>query len=305
MTQILKDALERIINSPEAKELYKQADIMSAALTKHGEPHALGVMDFGLRLAQEIEAYFPGTFTQEEMDFSIPAACYSHDIGRSHANDIIDGKPKDRHEIWGSRIFKRLMNSAAIPLVNQEPVCYAIVNHRANGVLGRNALDPKADAASNPRHDIKRRTLAITVLADKCVGDAERVRTRDALKIQILRTLGLSRWYFFNNADEDEKNDFANYSIKHAELVVDPNDNDDDRRYKGAIILRLDMDEKVCGMAEVFSVKWFREAYHCCGKSANVLGFVFRIEANGQSWHFDKQSDSWQKRIAIPVPRRD
>ncbi|HEY9792920.1 MAG TPA: hypothetical protein V6D22_21140, partial [Candidatus Obscuribacterales bacterium] len=264
MTQSLKDALNSIISSSDTKELYKQADIMSAALTKHGEPHALGVMEFGQSLAVEIESHFPGTFTQEELDFSIPAACYGHDIGRSHAPDIVNGKQKDRHEIWGSRIFKRLMSSAGIPVINQAPVCYAIVNHRANGVLGRNACDPKE--TKDPRHDMKRRTLAITVLADKCVGDAERVRFREALWIRTLRLLGISRWYFNKRATEDNKNDFANFAIKSAEIMVDPNDNGNDRRYRGAIVLKLAMDPKVCTIEQIFTVDWFEDAYHCCGK---------------------------------------
>jgi hypothetical protein len=301
MTLKLVDALNSITMSPEAKELYRQSDIQSAALTKHGEPHALGVMDFGKSLADQIETYFPGTFTPDELEFTIPAGCYGHDIGRSHGLDIINGKSKDRHEYWGARIFKELLDKAEIPHEYQAPVLYSIINHRANGCLGRDALAPPAQP--NPAHDVKRRTLAVVVLADKCVGDAERVRTGDAFFIKAIRVLRLSRWFFDKKANEDKKNDFANYAIKNAQLLVDPNDNGNDPRYRGAIILKLKLDERICTMEQIFSVKWFREAYHCCGKSAQVLGFEFRIQANDEVWFFSKQKDAWAKRSELRVPQ--
>jgi hypothetical protein len=293
------DALNRIISGAAAKERYRLADIKSAALTKHGEPHALGVMDFGTALSQKIESMFPGTFTPEELEFTIPAACWGHDIGRSEDMDIVDGKPKDRHEIHGARIMNEFMVAEGVPAALRTPVNYGIVHHRANGVLGKNALDP---SPQDPLDDIKRRTLAVTVLADKCVGDAERVRTADALFIKTLRTFRLAQWYFRNRANEDKKNDFANYAIKNAEIMVDPNDSGNDPRYRGAIILKLKLDVNVATLEDIFSVKWFRESYHCCGKSAQVLGFVFRIEANGETWFFDKKIDMWAKRSQLQVP---
>lgn len=294
-------ARELIENDPEFDRLYDEADQKTRDMTAHGRQHWRDVRSMGLQLVEEIERHFPGTFTPLEKVLYIPLACDGHDIGRSVGKEMIDGRRVDRHEVHGVPIMRRFMDKVGIPKLHQTPVLFGVVNHRANGVLGRNAFGDGVQS-NNPWLEIKRRTLAVTVLADKCVGDSARVRGRQALKLRTVKTLGLSR-YYFAKADENMRNNFANFAIQQAQLIVDPNDTYN-TRYKGAIVLRLDLDERICTMEQILQVEWFAEAYHCCGKSAQALGFVFRIEANGDRWFWSKEAGGWAMRKGILVPRR-
>ncbi|CAN5535541.1 hypothetical protein BH10CYA1_BH10CYA1_17990 [soil metagenome] len=310
----LKKALQRIVSSAAFHRGYQLADLNTADMTGHDENgHAIPVMNLGLEIMAQIEALYPGTFTALELEFGAPLALISHDLGRSRQRVRINGKLVDRHEVDGAQMINEMMIAEDIPARYRSLVTYPVVNHRANGVLKRNALDMPNRVVNEEllAHLIMcRRILAILVLADKCIGDAGRVRWNKAIQLLVLRFLGISRHWFERFANEDQRNNFANFAIRHTEVVIDQGDSSSSTD-KGSLVLSIQIDERVCSMTQILSVEWFRDAFHCCGKAAQALGFSFRIRTTSvnrgnnyeELWFWSKEVRGWSKRVPIAVPR--
>ncbi len=311
----LKEAFQHIVSSAAFHRGYLLADLNTADMTGHGEKgHAIPVMNLGLEIMAQIEALWPGTFTPLELEFGAPLALISHDLGRSRQRDRVNGKFVDRHEVYGAQMINDMMQLEDIPAKYRSLVTYAVVNHRANGVLKRNALDMPNRVVDEEMRTLlvmSRNILAILVLADKCIGDAGRVRWNKAFQLIVLRFLGISGQWFERFANEDQRNNFANFAIRHAEVVIDQGDSANSTD-KGILVLSIHIDERVCSMTQILSVEWFGDAFHCCGKAAQALGFSFRIRTTSvnrgnnyeELWFWSKEVRGWAKRVPIAVPRQ-
>ncbi|MBS1957332.1 MAG: hypothetical protein JST89_24300 [Cyanobacteria bacterium SZAS-4] len=311
----LVEVVARIITSQKFVKAYEQAEAFTSGMTSHGlKQHAEPVEKLGLEIMEQINQFFPGTFSPLEQLYAARLALIGHDAGRGAGKPkMVKGRFVDRHEIDGALFLDELLREEGVPKAYRTMVTYPVANHRTSGILKRAALDIPTVSDENHRQRLEsiRRVLAILILADKCVGDAERVRWRKRIVLVGLRAAFVSNFWFDKFANEDSRNNFANYAIKRATVVVDPADNRTPAA-KGCIVLSIDLDEHVCTMQQILRVEWFRDAFHCCGKAAQALGFSFRIQATSvnrmtdsnreETWYWSKEENAWAKRSAIDIP---
>ncbi|HEY9734534.1 MAG TPA: hypothetical protein V6C89_21670 [Drouetiella sp.] len=290
--------------SEKIQRLYKLADQRALKKTDHSQlRHGLPVMWMGTALVDEIERYYPGTFSEVERVFAIPGTCEFHDLFKGWTVTKADGTVREIHHIKVARELDQMLAKMGVPRLYRRIVTYPVRYHRTSGILKDGGLEMPEGLSADERAvwEMRLRTLAVLVLADKCVGDRDRVRENRAAWIEFLRSVGLAKFYFDFVADQDSKNNFATYSIQKAKLCVDPTDRSENPR--GAIVLRIDLDEKVCSLEQILKVEWFSEAFHCCGKAAQYLGFSFRIvtrSVNGscseEFWSWSKELKRWTRR---------
>lgn len=315
--QYLIAAIDRILNSQEFIEKSKDVELNTKGLTHHGfETHAIPVFNLGTSIMDGINGFYPETFSAFEILFAAKLALLAHDIGRSSGGGVIDGqRTKDRHEIDGAVFVNQLLLRENIPARLRGVVSYAIVNHRTSRLKKRNALAmPRRPMSEEERayQELLRRVLAVVILADKCVGDAQRVRATRQLFLKSLRMMRISNRYF-ERANEDLRNDFANFAVKRAAVTVDPTEVGRGNGTRGWLVLSLDLDERVCTMQQILEVEWFREAYDCCRIAAATLGFDFRIQTTSvnrmtddnreATWYWSEEHNDWRRRTAIEVER--
>lgn len=267
-----KKLVEQSYSDPILLSLYDQGDKLSSSQTKHDIEHAFSVRDVALALMHEYEGRFPGVLDDWTKYVVIPLAAFLHDIGR--AVDVND------HARAGAGIAHLYLRFLKFPPVIRRRICRIIMLHRSSSVLEREFDD---------------RAWAIVVIADKCVGDEDRVRPNKARILRLLRFFGLARlncWLF-------SPHDRVNFAIKEANLIVDVGD--EFSQDAGAVVLKLQLDEKVAIPREVTTL--YGDRFHSCGRAAQYLGFVFRIEFNGVRFHYNKQTKSWEPITQIVVPR--
>lgn len=307
----------RIISSAAFVKSYELADKMTKGMTKHNlASHAEPVQKLGLAIMSLIESIAPGTFTELEREFVAKLVLIAHDMGRGAEEKVlVNGKLVDIHEKDGAHAINLLLIAEGVPTFIRSVITYAIVNHRSSGILGRNALhmpDHVANEVLRSRMLMARRMLAVLVIADKCIGDKDRVRWSKTIRIMLLRFFGLSNYWFEKFENEDSRNNFANYAIKGASVVIDQTDTTCVSEL-GSIVLSIEIDERVCTMSQILSVRWFRDAFRCCVKAAKFLGFDFRIRTTSvnkmradnheEIWFWSAEDSAWAKRVPLEVPR--
>lgn len=165
-----------IFAHPLVAETAKKGDMLSSNQTDHGMTHFLEVVRLARLLALMINAHRPGTFSQWEVEVTIPLAALLHDIGRA-----INVDEHDKAGAKWTRDFLRNLtlpgDSETLPWAELKRICKIVACHRSNVVLKR-AFD---DAC-----------WAVVVLADKFAGDEERVRPLRAAILSVLTAFRLS-----------------------------------------------------------------------------------------------------------------
>ena len=264
-----KAMVTSIFGDEELLALYAKGDELSHSQTKHDANHAFQVRDLAQKLTAEYAKRFPGKLTEWEIDVIIPLAAFLHDIGR--AINV------DNHAKAGAKAMNTFLRDKGFPDDVVKRVCKVIACHRSSIVLSREFDDP---------------CWAIVVIADKCVGDEDRVRPGPAMKLRVLRFFSAVRFW------RGSPHDRINFAIKQPEVIVDGGDNIESKE-AGAISLKLDIDEKVASPADIY--KLYGERFHACGRAAGYLGYVFRLEFNGKRFAYDKSLNSWVSVKAIKV----
>jgi hypothetical protein len=249
--------------------LYAKGDELSRSQTKHDVNHAFQVRGVAVKLTQEYLLRFPGGLTEWETDVVIPLAAFLHDIGR--AFDV------DNHAQAGARVMNKYLREKGFSPELVRRICKIIACHRSSVVLNR---------------DFDDKCWAIVVIADKCVGDEDRVRPWQATKLRALRFFGLCRWW------TGSPHDRVNFAIKEPELVVDGQDRPNSPD-PGAIILKLRIDDKVCQPSHIYQL--YSDRFHACGRAAQYLGFLFRLESNGERYMYSKEKQTWVPVRSIKV----
>ncbi len=268
---------EACFSDPVVLRLYDEGDSMSRAQTKHDRAHAFAVRDVSLALTKEYELRFPDRLDAWTTRVVIPLAAFLHDIGR--AVDV------DNHAVAGAAVVSEYLQRLRLPRTVIRRVCRIVALHRSQQILRMEFDDP---------------AWAIVVIADKCVGDEERVRRVQANKLRVLRFFGLAHRNWWKDAEHDR----INFAIKKAHLIVDGDEGVQSFVSKqnpsvGAIVLKLSLDQKVAPAQEVSTV--YESRFHACGRAAQYLGFVFRLEFNGVRFLYDKRTGQWSpvKRIHV------
>ena len=282
---------DRMYRDPELLAVYEQGDQNSHWQTRHDHEHGDEVTALAIQLTNRLHAIFPNLLDEVTREFVIPVAAWLHDIGR--AVDI------DKHDYEGVKIANRYLKKHNIPQKLRQRINKIIMHHRAGSVI-KNGI-------GSPEH-------AIVVIADKCIGDENRVREDKARLLRLARLVslnwffGISKWSLARrNMWYNAPHDRVNFAIKEANLDVDVNEADTIGPATGAIVLNLKVDELVAPIEEIVTLDWFADSFYACGKSAKYFGFTFRIEFNGVRHWWDKKARNghggWVPLKSISVPR--
>lgn len=258
---------------PRIIALANAGDQLSKSQTKHDLQHLIDVHDVGMQLIEHYDARLPGRLTDWQKRVEAPASLLLHDIGR--AVDV------NNHAAAGARIAYLVLTREGFPKQIVTSVCRNVALHRSEEVLKREFNNP---------------IWAFTVLADKCVGDEDRVRPFQATILRILTPLRLGQINWWSDAAHDR----VNFAIKKAEVICDS----DELKIAeaGAFVLRLALDTRITGPEEVTTL--YGKRFHACGRAAQYLGFCFRIEFNAVRFMYDKALKGWfpVKSIHVPMP---
>lgn len=238
---------------PLVSEMAKKGDQLSSNQTDHGMTHFLEVVRLAQMLVQMINAQRPGTFSQWEVEVTIPLAALLHDIGRA-----INVNEHDKAGAKWSRDFLRNLtlpgDTETLPWAEVKRISKIVACHRSNVVLKR-AFDDNC--------------WAVVVLADKFAGDEERVRPVRAAILSVLTAFRLS----FIPLREGGIHDRVNFAIKNVEPFL----RDDE------LVLRLNVDRRVCKATAILEL--YSERYQACHRAAAFLGLKFRLELVSEYSH--------------------
>ena len=266
--------IRSLYDDREILDLYAAGDKLSSGQTKHDIGHAFSVLSTAEYLTGEIHKRFPESLDEETRQVVIPAGAFLHDIGR--AIDVAD------HAGAGARVTKTLLEPRGIDSEVVKRIQRIVALHRSSAVLKMKFNDP---------------AWAIVVIADKCVGDEDRVRPNRAAFLRVARLFRVAKINWWENAEHDR----VNFAIKMSNLLVDSDDSPSDK-HAGAIVLKLTLDEVVAPATELLSL--YADRFHSCGRAAKYLGFLFRIEINGVRWFFDDDQNRWRpiRGFSVPLP---
>lgn len=262
--------VQACLKDPKLLSLYEEGDQMSSSQTKHDIGHAYAVHDVAMSLLREYEALHPGELDEWTTKVVVPLAAFLHDIGRAVA--------VDNHAVAGAAIMNVYLRRLRLPREIVRRICRIIALHRSAQVLKLEFNDP---------------AWAFVVIADKCVGDEDRVRRTQANILRVLRFFRAARRNWWKDAEHQR----ANFAIKQAHLIVDSNQDMLVSEFRSerpvyALVLRIALDEKVAHAQEVMTL--YGNRFHACGRAAQYLGFVFRLEFNGVRYMYDKSKCNWR-----------
>ncbi len=96
---------------------------------------------------------------------------------------------------------------------------------------------------------------------------------------------------------KDAEHQRVNFAIKQAHLIADSNQDmllpeTQTNGLGNAIVLKIALDERVAPAKEVMTL--YGNRFHACGRAAQYLGFVFRLEFNGVRYMYDKSKSGWR-----------
>ncbi len=251
---------------PEISRLYQAGDQMSHNQTKHDLDHANQVMDLANKVARGLVARDAGALDDWTREVVIPLAAFLHDVGR--AIDVADHARAGA--TWARAYLGRLTlegDSETLPVEVIERICKIIACHRSSAVLKQDFDDP---------------AWAIVVIADKCVGDEDRVRPEQAAILAVLTWFRLA-WIPLRKGGVHDR---ATFAIKKAELNVGD----------GNLRLSIALDERVCKPKLVYEL--YGERFWACVKAARYLGYGFELEFNGVGYSYDSERKAWKSQLS-------
>lgn len=263
-----KNLVPRVYEDPEVLALCDEGDRKRASQTKHDRNHLVLVRDVAVSLTAEIDRLLPGKLSSHVRKVIIPVAAFLHDIG--------GGIDPDNHASAGAKWSRSYLKRLGFDKETVNHIARIVACHRSEVVL-----KPKSFRRAN----FVDAAWAIVVIADKAVGDEDRVRPGPAKELTRLRDE--HRMHEWTGSEHDQ----VNFAIKSAELVLDgrgagaPD--------PGAIVLKLRIDEQVSTPEQVYHL--YGKRFHACGKAAQYLGFLFRLEFNGERYFYDKPSKDWKR----------
>lgn len=264
--------ISKLFEDPVILALYASGDENRKHQTKHDLNHVLLVLDVANKLAAAILALFPGMMSEHVLNVIIPLAAFLHDIG--------GGIDADNHAEAGARWVRMYLKKLGFDRKTVTEIYRIIAGHRSEVVLGANSFK---------RPDFADAAWAIVVIADKAVGDEERVRPEPAAELARLREA--HKMSEFQGSAHDQ----VTFAIKSSDLVVDGRE----------IVLKLRIDGEVASPEQIYTL--YGKRFHGCGKAALYLGFVFRLEFNGVRFYYDEGLQSWRpfRTISATMPNVD
>lgn len=229
--------------------LYDRADKLTLGQTHHGIDHAYQVLDLAKVITDEMHLKHPKLLDEWTRFVVIPLAAFYHDIGR--------GLVERQHAKAGANwVMNKLpgyhVDGESFPIEIIKRIARIIVRHQSKTVAEMGFDDP---------------AWAIVVMADKCVGDENRVRYWKRLVLRIATALGVPHLPL---RFEGSEHDRVNYAIKSWDIHFQ----------EDAFQLELQIDQRVCNPELILDT--FKSRYEACAKAASYLGYKFVVAFNGQ-----------------------
>lgn len=272
---LLVDALP---SAPEIIERYEQADKVSAEQTAHGLPHAENVRDNAAILINMVDEEFPDRLSDDDKVCTLVTAL-THDNGR--ADEIA------KHGLCGARWANRFLRTFKV-VNGTEKICLSEKDIKR--VVKGIACHSYKEFINVKVPDV---VLDLTYIADKCAGDESRVREDRAAELKKLTRYSVNvfgKWvrvtWLADKSRDGGEHDRVNYAIKQVKLQKDGRN----------IVLKLDIDLRVCDPDLIWSVRWNRSAYKGCWVAAKRLGFEFQLEINDVRYVSEGQEADWRPR---------
>lgn len=272
---LLVDALP---SDPEIIARYEKADMVSAEQTAHGLPHAENVRDNAAILIAMIDQEYPGLLSDDDKVCALISAM-THDNGR--ADEIA------KHGLMGARWANEFLPRFTV-VDGEETI--RLSDEDIKRIVKGIACHSYKEFINVKVPDV---VLDITYIADKCAGDESRVREDRAAELAKLARYSVNlfgKWlrltWRADKSREGGEHDRVNYAIKQVSLLKDGRN----------IVLKLDIDLRVCDPELIWSVRWNRTAYQGCWVAANRLGFEFQLEINNVRYVSEGQEADWRPR---------
>lgn len=241
---LAKRVLAECLTDRSVIKLYADADKATKGQTHHGLDHAYEVLDLAKVIAADLHERNPVLLDDWTRSVVVPLAAFLHDIGRGIAEH---GHAKTGAKWAVENLPRYKVEGETLPGEHVKRIARVIAKHQSRTVLAMDFNDP---------------AWAIVVLADKCVGDEDRVRFWKRVLLRTFTFLGIP-WVPLRQ--QGAEHDRVNFAIKSAVLRLE------DARF----VLDVTMDKRVCGPELVLDV--FKDRYAACRKAAAYLGYEFEI----------------------------
>lgn len=268
----LPTEVQEVINDPEVLARFSKGDSLAFRKNKHDRAHAETVLKVGLDFIAAIMLFRPDLLDEETRKTVIPLQLYLHDNGYADSDE-------DHAVAGGGWAFSYLLRKGFSKSVARR-VGDGIANHRSKRVLAQDFDDP---------------ANAVTVLADKSVGDEDRVRFWPAIMLRILRMFGLCRFWRYH------KHERANLAITNAEVVTDGTKSRSAEQ-SAAFVLKLSFDSGFYAVTDILDL--YKDRFCASDKAAQYLRFLYRVEFNGVRFMYVEAQKSWVpvKTISVTTP---
>lgn len=273
-----RQLFEQCLQDPYIRGCYDAGDNMRAGQTKHGfAEHAVPVVEKARAIAEQIRAQRPGLIDDWTYAVVIPFGALLHDIGGCIS---IENHDKD-----GCKLMRPYLKQLTLPgstetldEETQNRILRIIAYHRAGRYLGKQFEDVALD---------------VVLLADKSVGDDDRVRPVRAFILKLLSWIRLACIPLRSNGAHDR----INFAIQHADLVANG----------ATMVLSLTVKDAVLEdspllfwlprqdkYAVIYNHDYFKKNLHSMETAAAHLGYQFFLEFNGVRYEFDRSHKTWK-----------
>jgi hypothetical protein len=275
-TRRLADIAARwnLLNDPTLLGWFVEADRGRLGQNAHDRDHGLAVWQVGGMIANFLR------FTDAEK-YTTAVVCYSHDVG-SRIGQL-------GHEAEGARMMRQWMLAQGASDREADDVALPIEGHRTSFVL-----DANGGFFSRPH--------AALILADKSVGDEERVRLGRRLELDACLTDRdrMTEWLRAEDADwngpvhdPDRRHARINFGIiPTPHLKID--------RGTRVMSLTLKLKRQIVSDGDILGL--FGDRYRACHMAAGFLDYHFRLHLDDNWYGFNEVMGQWQLVDDVEVP---
>jgi hypothetical protein len=266
--------------SQYVRDRYAEGDLRRAGQTKHGyAEHAIPVVNESRAIADQIRLQRPGLIDDYTYHVILPFGALLHDIGGCLSID--------EHDKKGAQLMMQYLPQLTLPgdtetldFESVKRISRIIAYHRAGRYLKHKKFQDHA--------------LDIVLLADKSVGDEDRVRPWKAFVLGLLTKMRLACIPLQNNGEHDR----INFAIQSSKLVaIDGREMVLQLKVKDEVLKDCPLlfwRRKVKSIYEViFEHAYYKKNFHSMERAAANLGYDFYLEFNGVRYTFDKAAKTW------------